>query len=316
MSPSSIEPKTPEATVARPEWLQQKERGSRFWVRFMTALSLWVGRRLSRPIVYGIALYFMLAVGRARRASRAYLGRALGRKASWWEVYRHILTFAGTIHDRLYLLNDREADFDCHLHGADEMVAAYEKNGGLFLFGAHFGSFEVMRTLARTNPKLKLSLAMYPDNARQLNDILANINPDVMQDIIPLGHLDSMLLVHTKLRQGALVGILADRASGADRYQSVNFLGESALFPTGAFRMAALLQQPVFFMAGLYRDGKHYDIHFEPLADFSAVTRETRNSSMEAAIIRYAEILEQHCRARPYNWFNFFDFWGAVHDKH
>jgi predicted LPLAT superfamily acyltransferase len=24
---------------------------------------------------------------------------------------------------------------------------------------------------------------------------------------------------------------------------------------------------------------------------------------------RFAAVLEQHCRAAPYNWFNFFDFW-------
>jgi predicted LPLAT superfamily acyltransferase len=299
----------------KPEWMQQKERGSVFWVRFMCRLSLWVGRRYSRVVVYGIALYFMLAVGRARRASRAYLGRVRGRAASWLDVYRHILTFAGTIHDRVYLLNDREADFDCYLHGADEMVSAYETQGALFLFGAHLGSFEVMRTLARTNPKLKLSLAMYPDNAQRLNDTLSAINPRVMQEIIPLGHLDSMLTVNQKLQAGGLVGILADRASGADTYHRVVFLGSPAYFPTGPFRMAAMLQQPVYFMAGLFHGGKRYDIHFEPIADFDGVTRETRQKAIEKAIEKYAEILEKHCRNRPYNWFNFFDFWAFKHDE-
>jgi predicted LPLAT superfamily acyltransferase len=26
-------------------------------------------------------------------------------------------------------------------------------------------------------------------------------------------------------------------------------------------------------------------------------------------MVRYAELLEKHCRHAPYNWFNFFDFW-------
>jgi predicted LPLAT superfamily acyltransferase len=302
------------AAGAKPAWMQQKERGSVFLVRFMCRLSLLVGRRLSRIVVYGIALYFMLAVHPARRASRAYLGRVLGRRAGWLDVYRHILTFAGTIHDRVYLLNDREADFDCYLHGAEEMVAAYEKFGALFLFGGHLGSFEVMRTLARTNPKLKLSLAMYPDNAQRLNDTLSAINPKVMQEIIPLGHLDSMLLVNQRLKDGCLVGILADRAAGADTYQCVEFMGKPAYFPTGPFRMAAMLQQPVHFMAGLFHGGKRYDIYFEPIADFNGVTRETRDTAIAAAIKTYAEVLERHCRKQPYNWFNFFDFWASKQD--
>ena len=27
-------------------------------------------------------------------------------------------------------------------------------------------------------------------------------------------------------------------------------------------------------------------------------------------LVRYVDALERHCRAAPYNWFNFFDFWG------
>jgi predicted LPLAT superfamily acyltransferase len=30
-------------------------------------------------------------------------------------------------------------------------------------------------------------------------------------------------------------------------------------------------------------------------------------------LTRYVQALERHCRAAPYNWFNFFDFWKADH---
>ncbi|HQS91858.1 MAG TPA: acyl-CoA synthetase, partial [Polaromonas sp.] len=29
-----------------------------------------------------------------------------------------------------------------------------------------------------------------------------------------------------------------------------------------------------------------------------------------AALVRYVGLLELHCLQTPYNWFNFFDFWG------
>ena len=73
--------------------------------------------------------------------------------------------------------------------------------------------------------------------------------------------------------------------------------------------MAALLRRPVVFMTGLYLGGNRYALHFEPLADFSAVAREQRDAAMQVAITRYAALLEQYCRKAPYNWFNFFDFW-------
>jgi predicted LPLAT superfamily acyltransferase len=70
-----------------------------------------------------------------------------------------------------------------------------------------------------------------------------------------------------------------------------------------------MLQRPVFFMAGLYLGGNRYQIHFEPLADFSAVPRAERDAAMRAAQQRYVDRLSHFCRLAPYNWFNFFDFW-------
>jgi predicted LPLAT superfamily acyltransferase len=49
----------------------------------------------------------------------------------------------------------------------------------------------------------------------------------------------------------------------------------------------------------------------EALADFSTTPPGTRQAAIEAAITRYAALLEQYCRSDPYNWFNFFDFWRS-----
>lgn len=302
------------AADSRPGWMRQRERGSLFWALVMCRLSLWFGRRLTRPIVYGIALYFTLAVPMARRASRGYLQRVLERPVGWRDIYRHVLTFASTIHDRIYLLHGDEAGFRFEWHGGDALYATHAQRGGLFLFGAHLGSFEAMRSLARANPHLKVGLAMYPDNARQVNRMLAAVNPGVIEDVIALGQLDSMLRVHHLLEEGAMVGILADRAARNDNYRHVSFLGEKAQFPTGPFRMAAMLRQPVFFMTGLYCGGNRYEVHFEQVADFTQLRREDRNAAIEAAIDAYVAVLEKYCRRQPYNWFNFFDFWDSVRD--
>ena len=87
------------------------------------------------------------------------------------------------------------------------------------------------------------------------------------------------------------------------------FLGAPASFPLGPFRMAAMLRRPVFFMTGVYLGGNRYQIHFEPLADFSTTPRAGRDAAIAAAQQAYAARLSHFCRIAPYNWFNFFDFW-------
>jgi predicted LPLAT superfamily acyltransferase len=299
-------------TEARPEWMQREERGNRFWLHVMRWLSLRLGRRVSRLVLYGIALYFVLVASQARDASRQYLARALGRCPGWRDVYRHVLTFATTVHDRVYLLNDRFELFDVHSTGQEavDQINA-ESQRGLLLFGAHLGSFEVLRAMARHDPRLRVSIAMYMENARQINGVLAALNPQAQPDIIPLGRFDSLLALHERLKGGAAVGLLADRAVVADKYVWLPFLGEPAPFPTGPFRLAVMLRQPLYFMTGLYRGGRRYDLHFEPLADFSSLATRDREALVQTLMARYVALLEQHCRAAPYNWFNFYDFWGA-----
>ncbi len=292
----------------QPAWLQHKERGSFFLLQLMRSISLFFGRRLSRIVVYCIALYFLLAVPAARKASSSYLARVLQRPITWSDRYRHILAFASTIHDRFFLLNQQAELFDIQVVGAQPIIELQANQQGALLFGAHMGSFEVLLDHGRRNG-FRSCVAMYPENARQLNRTLAAINPEAVTDIIALGQMDSMLTIHDELQVGSLVGVLADRASGPDQYITLPFLGAPARFPTGPFRLAAMLGYPVYFMTGLYGGDNRYTLHFEQLADSAAVPRNQRDAAVQAMLEKYVAALERHCKAAPYNWFNFFDFW-------
>jgi predicted LPLAT superfamily acyltransferase len=118
--------------------------------------------------------------------------------------------------------------------------------------------------------------------------------------------------VQERLRQGALIGMLADRSPHRDAALTLDFLGAPAQFPLGPMRLAAVLGQRVVFMSGAYLGGNRYAIHFEPIADFSALARSERERAVAQAVAGYARCLERHCRSQPYNWFNFFDFWKSA----
>lgn len=290
-------------------WMLQKERSNRAILRLMVWISLTCGRTLGRWVLHGIAMYFVLFAGQARRASRQYLARALGRVPRWTDGFRHVLGFASTIHDRVYLLNDRFDLFDIEVIGSDELQQALDRKSGALLVGAHLGSFEVLRSVGREKAGLKVAMLMYEQNARKINDTLDAINPKASRDIIPLGRVESMLEVREKLDAGYMVGFLADRSLGGDATVQVPFLGQPAAFPLGPWRMAAMLQRPVFFMTGLYLGGNRYRLHFELVEDFSRIPRKERDAAIRGAVARYVERLEHFCRQAPYNWFNFFDFW-------
>jgi predicted LPLAT superfamily acyltransferase len=297
--------------LSKAEWVGHRERGSIALLRLMSFLSLRLGRTLSRIPLYGIAVYFFLFAPSARRHSRRFLRLALGRNPSALDRFRQILSFATTIHDRVYLINEQFDLFNITIEGEDAVCEQSQSGRGALLMGAHMGSFEVMHSLGRHRRGLEVAMAMYEENARKINATLAAINPHLESDIVSLGRIDAMLRIAERLDRGALVGVLGDRTLGLEPVQAVYLLGERAYLPTGPMRAAAILRCPVFFMAGLYRGQNNYHVVFERVADFSATPAGLRSVAVHAAIERYAAVLDQYCRSDPYNWFNFYDFWRS-----
>jgi predicted LPLAT superfamily acyltransferase len=293
------------------EWRRRPERGSRIALRIMAFLSLHLGRTAARAFLYLIAGYFFVFAPRERRCMRDYLRRALGREPQARDRFRQIMTFATCIHDRIYLLAERYQLFEISLQGEALMNEVVAAGGGAILMGAHMGSFEVLRWIGERRSGLGLAMAMYEDNAHKVNAMLAALAPRNPPEIIALGRIDAMLRIRARLDQGALVGMLPDRSFGEQGLLPVTFLGATAYLPTGPMRAAAMLRRRVIFMLGLYRGGNRYHLVFEPLADFSATPSGQRQAAIEAAVTRYAALLEQYCRSDPYNWFNFFDFWRS-----
>jgi predicted LPLAT superfamily acyltransferase len=293
-------------------WTQQQERGSMVLLRFMAWVGLNLGRRVARVLLYPISLYFFLMVPKARRASRTYLTRALGRPATWRDGFRHMHTFASTILDRIYLLNDRTHLFDVQVLNEDLVRKAAADGQGMLMLGAHMGSFEAIRAVGHNNSAASLALLMYEANAQKMSRLMAAINPAVTQEIIGLGELDSMLQVQTRIAQGAIIGMLADRTFQNDEVKWLPFLGQPAPFPLGPFRLASLLRRPLLLMMGTYQGGNRYVVEFELLFDFSKPDL-NRREAVNIALAQYVARLEHFCTAHPYNWFNFYDFWKSAH---
>ncbi|WP_028603322.1 acyl-CoA synthetase [Ottowia thiooxydans] len=289
-------------------WAQKPERSSMAALRLMTWLSLTLGRRFSRLVLYPIALYFLVFAPSAKRASKTFLSRALGRVARVPDGFKHVLSFASVVHDRVYWLRGRFDLFDVKISGEEHLAGPRAEGRGIVLVGGHFGSFEALRVLGERHG-IDAKMLMYPDNARMVTAALAAINPALVDSVISLGRPESILHVREHLSTGGCVGILADRTLDSTNTRAIPFLDEPANFPLGPFRLAAMLRAPVVFMAGVYLGGNRYHLHFESVLDFADVSVQSRETAITAAQDRFVDLLQQHCKKTPWNWFNFYDFW-------
>lgn len=292
-------------------WTRQRERGNAFALRLMTRIALTLGWRVGFALLWPITAYFTLTAPRRQRAAlRAYLARALGRRAGPRDLFRLYFTFACTMLDRVFLLAGRSRGYRVEVVGLDRLDARLRAGQGCVLLGAHLGSFEVLRVLAGADCPVEIRPMMHEENARQADVLFNALDPARAGSVIALGRPDTMLRAKECVERGGIVGLLGDRAARGERMVTVPFLGAPAPLPAGPHILAAVLGAPVVLFFGLWRGPRRYELRFEEFAGRVTLDRADRAGALAAWTTRYAARLEALCRAHPYNWFNFHDFWG------
>jgi len=298
--------------MSEEHWSARPEGGGRFAMWLILTIGLRCGRGVGRLCLYPITLYFFFRRGYERRVSYAFLERAFGRKATAWQVMRHIHRFAGTILDRMYLLSDRYSRFDVGVHGLEELVSRLKPDRGVLLLGAHVGSFEALRVLAAERPDVRVYALLDTQKTPAMTELLHALNPEVAKNVIDASRpgTEIVLALGEVLHEGALATLLADRAREGESTVIADFMGSPAPFPSAPFLIGALLKVPIVLCIGLYRGGNKYDLYFEAFADELTIPRRARRAELRAIAQRYATRLEHYVREDPYNWFNWHDFWN------
>ena len=262
-------------------------------------------------MLYPITAFYLLQRGPERRASRNYLQRVLGHKASLLDVAKQIHCFAAVTLDRVFLLSERFKRFRIEVFGLDQLRTQWAKKQGVLIFGSHLGSFDALRVLAEIRSDVKVRVVLDVEQNATLTRILNTFNPELARSIINARQDGAVtaLAIKEALDETALVTLLVDRARPGNQVVTADFLGEPAPFPTGPWQIAAALKVPVVLCFGLYRGGNRYDLHFELFDESIRLERSNRQASLQAVIQRFADRLAHHARSAPYNWFNFYDFW-------
>jgi len=292
-------------------WAAQAERGGPRLLRAVAWCALRAGWPVGRLLLPLVTAWFLLTSGTARAASRHYLGRVLDRPVGFRDVARHFHTFAHAVLDRVFLLANRHRAFTIQTDGLQHVTAILASGRGCILLGAHLGSFEVLRTVAQASPVPVWAL-MFRRNAGALTALLDRLAPELRDSVLEIGDTASMLRAHECVARGEIVGILADRSPTGHRQVEVPFLGSSAGFPSGPFVLASTLAAPVVLFHGVRTGPRRYAVRFQPFADRVVLRRSSRAADLRGYVAQYATALEQGCRMYPYNWFNFYPFWGAT----
>ncbi len=309
------------ARAKDPHWSRIQERGTALGLR----LTLWTyrlfGARALRFLTEFVAAYFFVTGGAARRASKAYLARLFAQSGPLpglphpprlQDAYRHVRSFAHSYVDRFLAWvdkGDREIAFPEEAAFRAQLASG---QGAIFL-SAHLGNLDMLRGLGAARGLKGLNAVIYSDHVVRFQSLLKTINPDYELDLIHVRDAGpgTAMLLEEKVSRGECLFIVGDRPPAAERGRtlSVPFFGKDAPFPIGPLFLAHLIQCPVYLFFCVKED-QGYTIRMERFADRVSLPRKERDAALRGWLERYAQAVEAQCRATPFQWFNFYDFWG------
>jgi predicted LPLAT superfamily acyltransferase len=293
-------------------WTEQRERSNPFALRILAFTARRLGRRVARfGLIWPVALYFLLTAARARRASRDYLSRILGRPARLRHIWWHFATFGTVSIDRIYVHTGDRKRLDIRCHNIERFTNAFNRGRGALVLASHFGSFDLLHSLVDYNPDARLRILMDRATGAKANAVLSAISAGPTPLIIDTSDsdIDRALRVQNALTAGELVGLMGDRVASGERSVTCDFLGGRAPFPASPWLLAGLTGAPVLLAFSVYRGGNRYDVYCEEFGERLDLPRGQRMLAAGDYAQQYADRLASYVRAAPYNWFNFYRFW-------
>ena len=307
-------------TSERARWDAVTESGSVAALRLAGFIHRLAGRRVTALFLRPIAAYFHLTAPSSTRTTLDYLrtlrrwsgGRAPANEPTARDGYRHILSFAINLHDRMVAWGGGFRSFTFEHRGSEHLFHYARTGQGGILLGAHLGSFDMPRILAGQYGVV-LNVLMYTDHGERILSFFEKLDPSSTLHILRIdpNSVHAGFAIKSCIDRGEFVAILADRIPPGSReeVEIVDFLGRPARFPLSPFLLACTLGCPLLTSMCVRTGPDRYEAVVEVLSEGERFPRNQRRRHARRLLDQYVATLEEYCRNWPFQWFNFYDYW-------
>jgi len=320
-------------------WSRQKEQAGGYWhIKFMLFLFRIFPVVILRVLAFPVGFFYFLFSKNARAFSKRFLMKAepfiknpetQKKCRSPFAPLRHIVSFSLALVEKLQSWGGKYRFGNIHFQDDDinKLMTDLENKKGVFVITSHLGNTELLRGLInfdKTGVSRKVPVTAIIDITvtKNFNSVVKELNDKYDMGIITASEIGAHTapFLEERLSLGGIVTIAGDRTSGgkAEKSIAIPFLGEDAPFSQGAFYLAALMKAPVYFIFALRRGDlsikPEYDMHvhkssLSPDSLSPDSTRKERLRLSASLANDFASLLENYCKERPFQWYNFYDFW-------
>lgn len=313
------------------QWHEQREQcASRFWMQFMWMSYAMFGKTFQRlififamPFIYFFSVPARMALATFYRTLSNHSGMEMRPTA--WRLFRHILGFAWGLMDKTDACTLRKNLPEMSVRDDDgwrSFKKLVDSGKGVFLMCSHVGTVGVLPALPETLKRKGVSAVFPKVHAFQ------QMGHDAIFMKVFMRHFDgtkfefhavedvgveTAVSMQEAIGRGEIVIMAGDRTSaGSGSVLHHRFLGVDCAWPKGVFRFAELMEAPVFAVVCVRTGWNRYDVHIADLMDGEGDRPASRRHCYVAIFENYVKFLEAETIAHPEQWYQFYDFFGAV----
>jgi len=270
------------------------------------------GRRLAYAFTYPVVCYYMLFRPGIRKRTRHYLRRRFPDHkglAAFRDSFRLSLSFAKVLVDRAIVGIAGPESMDVRFDSMEEIQDLIDQGSGLILMNAHVGCWQVaMSSIHMLDTPVNLLMK------REHGDVDRHYHehrgmPCPYKIIDPDGFLGGAVEIVQALQRGEIISVMGDRVFGNDKNKlKIPFIGETAEFPVGAYKIAAITGAPVAVLFSRKTGVNSYALELAGIIRVNPV-QDRGLENLRPYVLEFAGLLEGYLQLHAYQFYNFHDMW-------
>lgn len=289
--------------------------GSSFQHNFFYLMIRLGGRRLAYFFLYFIVAYYILFRPSVRKKCSYYIERRFITGSILHKIflsYRLSLNFGKVLIDRAII----------GILGSDRLSVSFEQKEtlkklilegrGIILLMAHVGCWQTALS-ALSYLKTRVNMVIRREEGDVDRHYFEHQSGESPFNIIdPDGFLGGTLEMINCLKKGEIISIMGDRVFGNPKNTiSIDFLGQKALFPFSAIKVASATGSPVAILFTFKKGADKFGLE---LAKVMHIPENLGRSpeNYRPYVNEFVNYLEIYTDAHPFQFFNFYDMWDQL----
>lgn len=285
-------------------------RGNRLGIAFFKAALRLFGLRGTYGFLYFVCAYYAILDGPARRSAMPYVRHRFpgyGRLRRWFAVYLLFVNQGKHLLDRAYQYSGL-GRLQLELLGQESLADMKGSGRGFILLTSHLGNWQAALAALGLLDR-DVHLVMRSEDEPAVRAALGIGRPGARIKVIsPEGFLGGVVDILKAIDSGAIVSIMGDRSYNK-RSVRVDYLGEPASFPVGAFVVASSAACPVVVLLSAKTGARKYVVDVRNVLVPRFEKGCDRNARLREWVQVYVSIIEDYARRHPYQVFLFRDVW-------